>query len=101
MNLYYENKRIFTFNVLPDNTIQQMKISIGECLRSLGITTYTIRMFFSDNSELGHVVFNSNIYDKISFNCKKNYLIGGRIYVITQSPTQSVGRLVKIIGNPN
>ncbi len=82
MNLYYNNQKIGSIKVLPNNTVGQIKIKLNNWLVTQGIVQgYDVRLFFNNGTELSLVVFTTNTYDKINFQTQAKLLQGGSISV--------------------
>lgn len=80
-DLYYNGVKVSTINILSTTTVNQLKQTLNNWLIPQGITNYTVRLFFNNNTELTQEVFMSNTYDGINFQVQANLLPGSKIYI--------------------
>lgn len=83
MDLYYDDQKVASLPVTGVTTIGELKRILRDWLHPQGITNYSVRLFFNNNSELSPVVFTGNDYDAMNFAAQANLLPGGSIKVNT------------------
>ena len=94
MELYYNDVKISSVNILPLHTVGQVKQTLYLWSIKNKVLHYDVKMFFGDGSQLAPVVFNTNMYDMCNFESKAEFL-DGQVYV-----SKKCDGIVKIKGNP-
>jgi len=84
MDLFYNQQKISQLPVTGETTIGQIKKTLNDWLVPQGITSYSVRLFFSNGTELSNVVFQTNTYDASNFQAQAALLLGGSIHINTQ-----------------
>ncbi len=88
MDLFYNQQKISQLPITGETTIGQIKKTLHDWLAPQGITSYSIRIFFSNGTELSNVVFQTNTYDASNLQAQAQLLLGGSIHINTQ-PAQA------------
>ena len=95
MDLYYNKQKISQIPLVSTTTIGELKQNIENWLIPQSVTKYTIRIFFSDKSELSPEVLNTNSYDHITFE-SRSHLLNGSVYVQPEVQVVQVVNVLKI-----
>ena len=82
MDIYYNNKKVSSVPILPENTIGQIKTIIHNWLSPI---KYSLKLLFNDGVELSPLVFTTNNYDNVNFIQHASQLNGSSIFVIPQA----------------
>ena len=96
MDLYYNKEKISPIPVVSTTTIGELKQNIKDWLTPQGVIKYTVRIFFSDKSELSPEVLDTNSYDQITFESRSHLLNGSSVHVtyvvpVSQQPITNPG----------
>ncbi len=97
MEVYYHKLKLFDFTILPVTTVGDVKNTLRNWLVPKGITDYSVKLYFSDGTQLSPAVFTTTKYDMNDFSDYQNNL-NGKIYV---NENEGFGTLPKdvLIGN--
>ena len=90
MDLYYNNQKIASLPVTGEWTIGRVKKTLSDWLTPQGITNYSVRLSFNDNTELSSVVFQTGQYDNMNFQAQAKLLKNGKIYIDLPQAAQAV-----------
>ena len=82
MDVLLNGKYQLIYDLRPDMTVKQFKDEIRRLL-VLNNVEHKIEVFFSDDQQLSPLVMETNNYDNVNFEAKRNILRGGSIRIWT------------------